>query len=103
MERFKWAVPVLTAGGALGALARLLLWPPLPPPLLDEADEVIDPAWQAAALAAHLEEHQFRIPSPGEDDGPGETSTNSAGDWYPTPHGLLLGAPPNHTPACIYE
>lgn len=80
----------LTAGGALAALAALLR-PPLAPPSMEEADEIIGPVWQVSALAKHLKEYEFQIPGVVAADAPGETSTNAAGDWYPTPHGLLLG------------
>lgn len=51
---------------------------------------------QAEALAAHLRAYSFTIPNPDDDRAgsileAGETSTTSAGDWFPTPHGLLLG------------
>lgn len=92
-------LPALMAGGTVAVAARCCLWTQRPaPPLLDEAESLIDPAWQAEALAAHLRAYRFEIPNP--DDAasdkltPGETSTTSAGDWFPTPHGLLLGKPP---------
>ena len=57
-------------------------------PTLDQADEVIDDAWQLAKLREFEVRAGVTMPAMGGGAG---RSVSGSGDWMPTPHGLTMG------------